>query len=57
MRGLEADHVISGPMRGLTKKAWGMDTQTHRHCDYYTDPAQRAESVKIMRPNKCDKVS
>ena len=35
------------------KTAWGMDRQTDGrtdgHCDSMTDPAQRAESVKIQR--------
>ena len=30
MQGLETEHVISGPTRGLTKNAWGMDI-THAH--------------------------
>ena len=54
MRGQETDHVISGPMKGLEKKLHLMaqtDKQTHTqkdgHCDSMTDPAQRAESVKI----------
>ena len=47
MRGLETDHVISGPMRGLEKNLMGIDIrQTNRHVDSMTDPAQRAESVK-----------
>ena len=53
MRGLETYHRISGPMRGLTKNAWGMDIrqkkqtdkQTNRHVNSMTDPAQRVESV------------
>ena len=54
MRGLETDHVISGPMRGL-KNVWGSDIrqtyrqteiQTDRHVNSMTDPALRAESVK-----------
>ena len=52
MRGLETDHVISGPMRGLKKTTWGMyitqtNRQTDRHVDSMTDTAQRAESVKM----------
>ena len=36
MRGLEIDHVISGPIRGL-KRAWGMDIrQTDRQTDRQT---------------------
>ena len=35
-RGLETDHVISGPMRGL-KHTWGMDIrQTYRQTDKKT---------------------
>ena len=54
MRGLETDHVISGPMRGLEKKPHGegadrhTDGRTDGHRDSMTDPAQRAESVKIF---------
>ena len=52
--GLETDHVISGPMRGL-KKCMGnghhtdrqTDRQTQGHVNSMTDPAQRTESVKI----------
>ena len=53
MRGLETDHVISGPMTGL--KTHGDQTldkhtdkqiQTDRHVNSMTDPALRAESVK-----------
>ena len=53
--GLETDHVISGPMRGL-RNEWGMeitqtdrqtDRQTQRHVNSMTDTAQRTESVKI----------
>ena len=42
---------------GPSENAWGMnirqtnrptDKQTNRHVDYMTDPAQRAESVKIL---------
>ena len=41
MRGLETDHVISGPMRDLKQNAWGMDfTQTDGHVNSITDPAQ-----------------
>ena len=57
MRGAETDYVISGPMKGL-KKAFGMDIrqtdhrqtdhrQTDRHINSMTDPAQKADSVKI----------
>ena len=38
MRGLQTDHVISGPMIGLEEKnAWGMDIrQTNRQTDMLT---------------------
>ena len=43
MRGLETDHVMSGPMRGK-KNEWGGDnTQTD-----ITDPVRRAKSVKNL---------
>ena len=55
MRGLGSGHVVSGPMRSLKNALRGEiqhtthNTQhtTHRHFYYLTDPAQRAESVKI----------
>ena len=54
MRGLETDHVISGPMRGL-KKCIGnghqTDRQTDRHVDSMTDPAQRAELSLTIQTN------
>ena len=41
MRGLETDHEISGPMRGLKKIASGRDnTQTYGHDDYQTKSSQ-----------------
>ena len=50
--------MISGPMKGLknphgewtteTHIDMQTDTQTNRHVDSMTDPAQRAESVKII---------
>ena len=50
MRGLETDHVIAGPMRGLKQIALGGDNiqhsifniqhSTHGLCDSLTDPAQ-----------------
>ena len=50
MRGLETDHVISG----LDKKCMGRgqhsNIQTYGHFDSKTDPGQRAESVKKLRP-------
>ena len=55
MRGLETDHVISGPMRGLKINCIGrgqhstFNTQRDRHRNYYTDPTQRAESVKTRQ--------
>ena len=56
MKGLETDHVISGPMRGLTKISLEGDnhtnTETYGHCDSMNDPAQRAESVKNMKRSK-----
>ena len=53
MRGQETDHVISGPIRDLKKTASnGADrqtqTQTDGHRNSMTDPAQRAESVKML---------
>ena len=40
-----------GSMRPIRNNSlsWGLNTQhsTHKHCDSMTDPAQRAESVKI----------
>ena len=60
MRGLETDHVISGPKTGL-KKRMGRGHQTHRHtdghCNLQSDPAQRAESVRIQKksnPFSCE---
>ena len=51
MRGLVTDHVISGPMRGLTKNCirWRKQTdkQTDRHGDSMTESAQWADSMKI----------
>ena len=48
MRGLETDHVISGPMKGLGKTyRMGRGQHTNGHRDSMTDPAQRAESVQI----------
>ena len=56
MRGLETDHVISGPKRGL-KKCMGRGHQTHRHteghCNLQTDAAQRAESVREQKNPIC----
>ena len=48
MRGLETDHGISGPMRGLKIISSGGDNTQHSdgHCNYWTDPALRAESLK-----------
>ena len=59
MRGLEADHVILGPMRGL-KKRMGRDNiqtniQTQGHRDSMTDPAKRPESVKVIKIPKVQK--
>ena len=52
MRGHETDHVITGPMRCLEKNCirWRRQTdkQTDGHRDSMTNPAQRAESVKII---------
>ena len=52
MRGQETDHVISGPMRVLEKNCIRClkhtDRQTDGHRNSMTDPAQRAESVKIQ---------
>ena len=55
MRGLGSGHVTCGPMRGLEKNCMGRgqtdrqtDRQTDGHGDSMTDPAQRAESVKIL---------
>ena len=55
MRGLETDHVISGPMRGLNKcmedghhTDHQKNKQRDRHVGSMTDPAQRAKSVKIL---------
>ena len=49
MRGLGADHVISGPMRGLKKMHPMAQTnkQTDGHGDSKTDSVQLADSVKI----------
>ena len=51
MRGLETDHVISGPMRGLkinfTWRGQHSNTHSDRHRNSMIDPAQRAESVKM----------
>ena len=56
MKGLETDHVIAGPMRGLQKTMENghqtdnqTNKQTDRHVNSMTDPAQRAESLKIMQ--------
>ena len=49
MKGLETDHMISGPKRGLKINITGRGqtyTHTYRHRDSKTDPAQRAKSVK-----------
>ena len=54
MRGLGSGHMTCGPMRGLEINFTGRG-QTDRHtyihtdghCDSMTDPAQRAEPVKI----------
>ena len=61
MRDLGTDHVISGPMSGLDKNCirWSRQTadkQTDGHRNYMTDPAQRAESVKMLCKTKlhCD---
>ena len=55
MRGLETNHVISGPMRGLKQSACGMDIkQTDKRVDSMTDPAKRAESVKILHTGDTD---
>ena len=44
---LETNHVISGPMRGLEINFTSRGIpQTYGHCNYTTDPAQRAKSVK-----------
>ena len=49
MRGLGTDHVISGPTRGIEiTHGEGTYRQTNGHCNYKTDSAQRAESVKII---------
>ena len=50
MRGLGSGHVTCGPMRGLEINFTGRgptDRQTDGHCDSMTNPAQRAESVKM----------
>ena len=56
MRGLGSGHVTCGPMRGLGKNCLGRgqtDRQTNRrtngHCDSMTEPAQWADSVKIIK--------
>ena len=53
MRDLETDHVISGPMKGLKINCNGRGQHSifnvqhsDRHCDYLTNSAQRAKSVK-----------
>ena len=47
MRGLETNHVISGPMRGLEENAHVLDIrQTDRYVDSMTDPAKMAVPVK-----------
>ena len=48
MRGLETDHVISGPMSGLTNNALEMYIkQTNRYIDSMTDQAQRAKNKMV----------
>ena len=56
-RGLETDHVILGPLRGLRIDFTGRghtNIHIYRHCDSMTDPAQRAESVKNSSLKKLD---
>ena len=42
-------------LEGDKQKNRKTDTQTHRHCDYQTNSAQRAELVKITILTTCDK--
>ena len=51
MRGPETDHANEEPMRGLQINCIGrgqhLFNTPKRHYNYSTDPAQRAESVKM----------
>ena len=53
IRGLGTNHVISGPKRRLEinfmAKGHCTNRQIHGHCNYLTDSAQRAKSLKISK--------
>ena len=57
MRHLGTDNAISGPMRGLKincikrgqHSTFTIQNSTHGHCNSMNDPAQRAESVRILK--------
>ena len=48
MRGLDTDHVISGPMRGIKETELGTLIEINSNCNSMIDPAQGAESVQKL---------